>query len=233
VGVDVGSNLVGLAEFSWSSPEMNLTSPNVPSTNLAALEVAQISPVTIDKGFVLMGSTQIVSETILPSTKATKFNLPSPELTQTVPVRSSISPEPFGLNDFSAGLESTLDLAVPEAQLLVNRLTEAQAWYLWWLRDGTRSHELLAAIDCFELQMRRNNEVALPLVCSVELPKLKAALEAGIRDINRETVVQSFVLSVVASLDDGSPEAAAGVPAVLPTASVGAGFITPPDVFVG
>jgi hypothetical protein len=99
---------------------------------------------------------------------------------------------------------------------LVNGLTEAQAWFLGWLRDGTRSHELLAAIDCFEVQTQRKNEVALPPVYSVELPKLKAALEAGIRDVNRETVVRSFVLSVAASLEDGSPEAAAGVPAVPP-----------------
>jgi hypothetical protein len=48
---------------------------------------------------------------------------------------------------------------------------------------------LLAAIDCFEVQMRRKNEVALPPVYSVELPKLKAALEAGIRAVNRENVV--------------------------------------------
>jgi hypothetical protein len=116
---------------------------------------------------------------------------------------------------------------------LVNGLIDAQAWYLWWLRDGTRSHELLAAIDCFEVQTRRKNEVALPLVCSVELPKLKAALEARIWDVNRETVVRSFVLSFAASLKDGSPEAAAGVPAVLPTASTGVGCITPSDVPVG
>jgi hypothetical protein len=116
---------------------------------------------------------------------------------------------------------------------LVNGLTEAQAWFLGWLRDGTRSHELLAAIDCFEVQTQRKNKVALPPVYSVELPKLKAALEAGIRDVNRETVVRSFLLSVAASLEDGSPEAAAGVPAVSPMASARAGCITLPNVPVG
>jgi hypothetical protein len=75
---------------------------------------------------------------------------------------------------------------------LVNGLTEAQAWYLGWLRDGTRSQELLATIDCFEVQTRRKNEFALPPVCSMELPKLKGVLEVGIRDANRETVVSKF-----------------------------------------
>jgi hypothetical protein len=169
-------------------------------------------------------------EMILTSTEAASVILSSPELTQTIPVGSSILPEPSGLIVFSEGFESAPDLAVPEGQLLVNGLTESQAWFLGWLRDGTRSHELLAAIDCFEVQMRRKNEVALPPICSVELPKLKAALEAGIRAVNRENVVRSYVLSVAASLGDGSPEVAARVP---PMASVGAGCITPPDVLVG
>jgi hypothetical protein len=67
----------------------------------------------------------------------------------------------------------------------------------------------------------------------MEFPKLKAALEAGIQNVNRETVVQSLVLSIAASLKDGSPKAAVGVPAVPPTASAGAGCITPLDVPVG
>jgi hypothetical protein len=96
---------------------------------------------------------------------------------------------------------------------LVNGLTEAQAWFLGWLRDGTRSQELLAAIDCFEVQTRRKNEVTLPPVCSMELPKLKAAM-AGIRDVNRETVVRRYMLTVAASLEVGSSEAVVGVPAV-------------------
>jgi hypothetical protein len=174
-----------------------------------------------------------VPETILTSTEAALVILSSPELAQTVPVGSSISLEPFGLVVFSKGSESTPDLAVPEAQLLVNGLTKSQAWFLGWLRDGTRSPELLAAIDCFEVQTWRKNEVALPPVYSVELPKLKVVLEAGIRAVNRENVVRSYVLSVAASLEDGSLEAAAGVLAVPPTASAGAGCITPPDVPVG
>jgi hypothetical protein len=116
---------------------------------------------------------------------------------------------------------------------LVNGLTEAQAWYLEWLRDGARSQELLAAIDCFEVQTRRKNEGALPPVCPMELLKLKAMLEAVIRDTNRETVVRSFVFFVAASLEVGSPEVAAGVLAVTPMATAGAGSITPPVVPVG
>jgi hypothetical protein len=240
--------VTSLPEFVLASPMMSLTKtialalPVVPSTILVALEVAQCLPEMIDTGSVLlgcsqivpetsltpvpMGSTQIVPETILTSTEAALVILSSPELTQTVPVGLSISPEPFGLV-FSEGSKSAPDLAVPEAQLLVNGLTEGQAWFLGWLRDGTRSH------DCFEVQTRRKNEVALPPVCSVELPKLKVALEARIRDVNRENMVRSFVLSVAASLEDGSPEVAARVLVVPPTASAGAGCITPPDVPVG
>jgi hypothetical protein len=92
---------------------------------------------------------------------------------------------------------------------------------------------LLVAIDCFEVQTWRKNKVALSPVCSMELLKLKAKLEAGIRDVNRETVVQSFVLSVAASLEDVSLEAAAGGLVALLTAPIGAGCITPPDVLVG
>jgi hypothetical protein len=100
-------------------------------------------------------------------------------------------PEPSGFIDFSEGSESVSasNLPVPEAQLLVNGLTEAQAWYLGWLRDGTRSHEMLAAIDRFEVQTQRNNEVAPP-DCSMEFPQLKAALEVATWDVNRETVVR-------------------------------------------
>jgi hypothetical protein len=81
---------------------------------------------------------------------------------------------------------SSTVLPVPEAQLLVNGLTEAQAWYLGWLREGIRSLDLLIAIECFEVQTRRKNEIAPPPVCSMELPKLKAMLEARTRDINKE-----------------------------------------------
>jgi hypothetical protein len=100
------------------------------------------------------------------------------------------------------GSDSVSDLAVSKAQLLVNGLTEAQAWFLGWLRDGTRSKDLLAAIDCFEEQTQIKNEGAPLPVCPMELPKLKAMLEAGIRDDNRE------------------------IPTVTPTATAGAGSIT-------
>jgi hypothetical protein len=135
---------------------------------LVALEAAQSSLAMIDASYVLlgctqivpetsltlvsMGSTQIVPETILTSTEAALVNLSSPELAQTVSVGSSISLEPSGLVDFSEGSKFAPNLAVPEAQLLVNGLTKAQVWFLGWLRDGTQSHELLAAIDCFEVQ---------------------------------------------------------------------------------
>ena len=73
---------------------------------------------------------------------------------------------------------------------MVNGLTKAQAWYLWWLRDGTRSHEMLTAIDRFKVQTWMNNKVAPPLDYFMELPQLKGALEAATWDVNRETVVQ-------------------------------------------
>ena len=111
------------------------------------------------RGFLLRRSVQEV----------TLVNLPSPELAQSIPMESLCSPEPSGLVDVSEGSEFAPDLAVPEAQLLVNGLTEAQTWFLGWLREGTRSHELLPVIDCFEVQTRRKNEVAPPLICSMEL----------------------------------------------------------------
>jgi hypothetical protein len=109
---------------------------------------------------------------------------------------SSFSLEPSGLINFNEGSKSvsTPDLPVPKTQLLVNGLTEAQAWYLGWLRDGTRSHEMLAAIDCFEVQTQRKNEVAPPPVCFIEFLKLKVTLEAGTWDVNRETMVRSLAL---------------------------------------
>jgi hypothetical protein len=85
---------------------------------------------------------------------------------------------------------------VPEPQLLVNGLTESQTWYLGWMRESTRCHEVLAAIDSIEVQTRRKNKVAPPPVCSMELPQLKAKLEAGIPvdDVDRETVVRILAL---------------------------------------
>ena len=109
---------------------------------------------------------------------------------------SSILPEHSGLVDVSKGSKSSATvLPVPEAQLLVNGLTEAQAWFLGWLRDGTRSLELLDAIECIEVQTRRKNEVGPPPVCSMELPKLKVMLEAGTHDSNRETMAVPLTVS--------------------------------------
>ena len=152
------------------------------------------------------------------------LNLPSPELAQTVPVGSSFRPKPSGPSNVSERSKLALVLVVPKAQLLVNGLTEAQAWFLGWSRDGTRSHELLAVIDCFEEQTRRKNEVAPPPVCSMELSKLKAMLEAGERDDNRESVVPGLALFVAT---------VAGVLAVPPTAPDEAGCITSPKIPVG
>ena len=161
------------------------------------------------RGFLLRCSVQEV----------TSVNLPSSELAQSVPVGSSCLLEPSGLVDASKGSEFAPNLAVPKAQLLVNGLTEAQVWFLGWLREGTRSHELLAVIDCFEVQTRRKNEVAPPPVYPMELSKLKVTLEAGIWDDNRETRISVVVV--------------ARVPTVPPTAPNEAGCITSPDVPVG
>ena len=88
---------------------------------------------------------------------------------------------------------------------------------------------MLNVIDCFE-QTRRKNEGAPPPVFPMELSKLKAMMEAGIQDANKETVVRRYVLSVAASLEVGPQEAAAGIPAVTLTATAGAGSITSPVV---
>jgi hypothetical protein len=124
-------------------------------------------------------------------------NAPSSKLALTDPVGSSFSPEHSGLVDVSEGSESAL--VFPEAQLMVNGLTETQAWYIGWLRDSTQNHNLLAFIDCMEEHTRRKNEVVPPpLVCSTELSKLKAMFKAEIRDENRETVVQNLALAAAA-----------------------------------
>jgi hypothetical protein len=97
------------------------------------------------------------------------------------------SPEPSGSVVFSDGSVSVSvsDLPVPESLPLVNGLTEAQAWFFVWMRHGGRHHEnLLTAVDRFEEQMQRDNEVASPPDCSLELLQLKAELEAVMRDID-------------------------------------------------
>jgi hypothetical protein len=104
---------------------------------------------------------------------------------ESLSVTQTPSSEHYGFIDFSEGSEFVL-----EAQLLVNGLTKAQAWYLGWLKDGTQSHEMLTVIDCFEVQTRAKNEIAPPLVYSMELTQLKVMLEAV--TLNRETVVRSL-----------------------------------------
>jgi hypothetical protein len=122
----------------------------------------------------------------------------SPELAQNAPVL--VLPELPGIVEASEGsVFSATVLPVPKAQLSVHGLTEAQAWLLGWMRDGTRNHALLGVIGCFEVGTRRKNVVAPPPVCSEELPKLKAKL-AGIRDEDRENVVRNWALSIAASL---------------------------------
>jgi hypothetical protein len=138
------------------------------SRNCELAQTVSVGRSSPEAGSSLLGRTQIMPG-------AASVNLSLPKLAQTVSDAA-----------FSEGLVFAFDLATPEAQLLVNGMTESQAWYLGWLSDGTQSLELLAAIDCFEEQTWRKNVVALPPVCFMELPKLKAMLEAGIREVNKE-----------------------------------------------
>jgi hypothetical protein len=184
---DAGSLTMG----SLSSPELEeITVQIVPVTLLTSSEFTQTVPVMVEEAPDPIDLGQIL-----------------PENTQTQgsgggcrgSLRNPPSPEPSGLVDVSEGSESTLVLAVPEAQFLDNGLTETQVWYLGWLRDSTRNHNLLAFIDCMEEDTRRKNEVAPPPpVSSMELLKLKAMLKAGIRDENRETVVRDLALAAAA-----------------------------------
>jgi predicted GNAT superfamily acetyltransferase len=84
-------------------------------------------------------------------------------------------------------------------------LTESQAWFIGWLRDGTRSPELLDAIKSVEVQARRKKEIGSPPACSMELPKLKAMLEARIqdKDTNWETIVRRWVSAYLGDKDWG------------------------------
>jgi hypothetical protein len=188
------------AEIALPSPETNRTLP----------EVAQSSPSMNDAGSVLMGSSQTSPELpVLIGSSQTSPELPvlmgfsqtSPELpvlmgsSQTSPELAQIGPvgveeivDVAGARPDRSESVSAVVLPTHEAQLLVKGLTEVQAWYVGWLRDGTRSHELLDAIDRFEEQTRRNNVVVPPPDCSMEFPQWKAKLEAF--NINRETVVR-------------------------------------------
>jgi hypothetical protein len=62
---------------------------------------------------------------------------------------------------------------------------------------------LLDAIKCVEVKTRRKNEIGSPPVCSMELLKLKAMLEAGVQDTNKEAVVRSWVSVYVGDKDWG------------------------------
>jgi hypothetical protein len=188
------------AEIALVSPETNRTSP----------EVAQSSPSMNDAGSALMGSSQTSPELpVLIGSSQTSPELPvlmgfsqtspeppvlmgssqtSPELAQIGPVGVEEIVDVAGARPDRSESVSAAVLPTHEAQLLVKGLTEAQAWYVGWLRDGTRSHELLDAIDRFEEQTRRNNVVVPPPDCSMEFPQWKAKLEAF--TINRETVVR-------------------------------------------
>jgi hypothetical protein len=163
VGVEENTVQIGSAqivpETLLTSSEFTQTVPMVVEEAPDLIDLGQISPKNTQTATVgVAGEKGMLQHGFL-------LNLPSSELAQIVSMGSSFSPKPYGLVDASERSKSTLVLAVPKAQLLVNGLSESQAWYLGWLRDGTRSHELLAIIDCFEEQTRRNNKVAPPPIC--------------------------------------------------------------------
>jgi hypothetical protein len=196
VGVEENPALIGSNQF-------------VSETLISSSEFVQIVPVGVEEiphlieempdTRVLLELGQISPENTQTATVGVSINLQTSELAPKVLVGTSSSSEAFGLVVSSEGPVLDLVWAVPKALLLVHGLTEVQAWFLGWLRDGTRSPELLVVIDCMEAGTRRKNEVAPPPVCSSELSKLKAKL-AGIRDENRENVVRSWALSIAASL---------------------------------
>jgi hypothetical protein len=170
----------------------------VPGTILTATEAADL-PKKISPEFALVlevaqspPASLIVPETRLPLSEGvevsqipmdpTQLVLLSPELAQTSPVL--VLPELPGIVDVSEGSASSATvLPVPKAHISVHGLTEAQTWFLGWLRDGTRNHNLLAVIDCFEVGTRRKNEVAPPPVCPIELPEVEgeACMDRGRR----------------------------------------------------
>jgi hypothetical protein len=220
--IDAGSVLMGRSQ---SVPEMRTTLTEgveeslgpmgstqiVPGTILTATEAADLPEKTSPEfALVLEVAQSQPASLIAPETRLTLSEgvevsqIPmdptqtAPELAQTAPVL--VLPELPGIVDVGEGSASSATvLPVPKAQLSVHGLTEAQTWFLGWLRDGTRNHNLLGAIDCFEVGTRRSNEVAPPPVCPIELPKLKAKL-AGIEDEDRENVVRNWVLSMAARL---------------------------------
>jgi hypothetical protein len=191
----------------------------VPETRLTLTEGVEESQIPMDSG---VEESQILTATeaadfpevtspevalvleVAQSPPASQIVLLSPEPAQTAPVL--VLPELPGLADVSEGsVSSATVLLAPQAQLLVNGLTESQAWFIGWLRDGTRSPELLDAIKSVEVQARRKNEIGSPPVCSMELPKLKAMLEARIqdKDTDRETIVRRWVSAYLGDKDWG------------------------------
>jgi hypothetical protein len=217
--IDAGSGLMG----SLNSPEFAQIAPMgveenpaligstqfVPETLISSSEFVQTAPVGVEENpdlieempdtQVLLELGQISPENTQTATVGVSVKLQTSELAQKVLVGTSSSPEASGLVVSSEGPVPDPVWAVPKAQHSVHGLTEVQAWFLGWLRDGTRNPDLLAVIDCMEAGTRKKNEVAPPPVCSSELPKLKAKL-AGIRDENREDAVRSWALSIAASL---------------------------------
>jgi hypothetical protein len=186
----------------------------VPETLLTSSEFSQTVPVVVEEAPDLIDLGQISPENTqtatpaktsspsgLPASSATSSaSLPSPISSPTSPAPqssslaiagSSIDPGSLSVplsqmpSPKTSGLIDPHVLPIPEPQLLVNGLTESQAWYLGWMRESTRCNEVLDAIDRIEAQTRRKNEVAPPPVCSMELSQLKAKLEAGIGVDNR------------------------------------------------
>jgi hypothetical protein len=127
---DAGSLTMG----SLSSPELEeITVQTVSMTLLTSSEFTQTVPVMVEEAQDPIDLGQISPENTQTQgsgggCRGSLRNLPSPELAQTDPVGSSFSSEPSGLVDVSEGSESALVLAVPEAQFLVNGLTETQVW---------------------------------------------------------------------------------------------------------
>jgi hypothetical protein len=181
-------------------PEISVLSASS-STSLPSLVSSQVSPASQPTPLDSAGTSE---ESGFPSlafvgSSEESGSLSAPDLA--VPGIVEVSEGPVsGIVEVSEGpVSSATVLPVPKAQLSVHGLTEAQAWLLGWLRDGTQNHDLLAFIDCYEAGTRRKNEVDPPPECSLELLKLKAKL-ARIQDENKESVIRNWALSIAASL---------------------------------
>jgi hypothetical protein len=132
----------------------------VPETLISSAEFVQTAPVGVEENPDLieeMPDTQVLLELGQISPKNTQtatvgvsVKLQTSELAQKVLVGMSSSPEASGLVVSSEGPVPDPVWAVPKAQHSVHGLTEVQAWFLGWLRDGTQNPDLLAVIDCME-----------------------------------------------------------------------------------